>query len=76
MNGKYIGSRWLVSGSCSNLPIVEGLMMGKTADTAEFTEWHGVSRRQIWHLMNKGMPHIKDDKPGTPIIINTSEAEK
>jgi hypothetical protein len=26
--------------------------------------------------MNKGMPHIKDDKPGTPIMTNTVEAEK
>ncbi len=26
--------------------------------------------------MNKGMPHIKDDKPGTPIMIDMVEAEK
>ncbi len=38
-------------------------------------DWHGVSRRTVWHWIEEGMPHVKDGMPRTPVRVNTVEAD-
>jgi hypothetical protein len=56
-------------------PLVDLTMPQVKQPYSNTADWHGVSKRTVWHWIEEGMPHVKDGMPRTPVRVNTVEAD-